>query len=140
VSYTVPKQSAATGPTDTDWDLGQGHSIIQLNLRDVNQGYYHQVNIRAWRDVGCAKAPMNSAVSCGQNQSSLVLKFMSEDNESLPAGHYQGVFTVSAQGWNDKAYTNTLTRISGLLMRKRLILSLNIQITSADMLIKRVIL
>jgi hypothetical protein len=109
VSYTVPKQSAATGPTDTDWDLGQGHSIIQLNLRDVNQGYYHQVNIRAWRDVGCAKAPMNSAVSCGQNQSSLVLKFMSEDNESLPAGHYQGVFTVSAQGWNDKAYTNTLT-------------------------------
>ena len=108
VAYTLPPQTSAIGPTATDWDLGQGYSEIQLNLREVNSAEYHQVALRAWRDVGCAKAPMNSAVSCGNGKSTLVLKYYPEDNKNLPAGRYKGEFYIQAQGWHDTQYKNTL--------------------------------
>jgi hypothetical protein len=114
VAYTVPKQSNASGPTIIDWDLGPGFSEIQLNLKEVTSGKRYQVTLRAWRDVGCGKAPINIAVSCGDKQSSLVMKYYPEDNQQLPPGHYKGVFYVQAQGWHDKSYTNRLTLMADI--------------------------
>lgn len=109
VAYILPPQASASGPVATDWDLGQGYSEIQLNLKEVSSAEDHQVTLRAWRDVGCAKAPMNSAVSCGNGQSTLVLQYYPEDNKHLPAGHYKCRFYIQAQGWHDTHYKNTLT-------------------------------
>ncbi|NMP27669.1 trypsin-like serine protease [Rahnella sp. SAP-1] len=108
VTYRVPQQDNARGPHDVHWDLGPGESEIRINLQDINSGEYHPLTLRAWRDVGCDKAPMNSAVNCGNKQSPLLLKYLGEDNKALPSGHYKGSFYILAEGWHDKSYKNKL--------------------------------
>lgn len=114
VSYTVPIQSGARGPLTDVWDSGPGFSRIVLFLRDMHKSEQHPVIIRAWRDVGCGNAPMNSAVSCGDKKSALVLQFRPDDNLSLPPGHYQGSFYIQARGWHDPHYHNTLQLIANI--------------------------
>ncbi|MBF6639109.1 hypothetical protein ITX54_20815 [Rouxiella silvae] len=107
VTYIVPKQSNATGPTVPDWDLGKGYSEIIVTLSNIKTGHNQSIKLRAWRNVGCANAPMNSATGCGK-ASPLELKYAEEDNKTLPEGHYKGTFNLLAQGWHDTNYRNNL--------------------------------
>lgn len=113
VGFVVPSQAGVTGPTGLTWSGANTPAMLTVELTDIATGVKRPVRIRGYRDDSCAAqtglVSMNDASTCYTARNShLILTYVETDNPTLPAGHYQGSFTLEAQGWHDSGYRRTL--------------------------------
>jgi hypothetical protein len=107
--FTIPNQSAATGPTSGHSSTATGYSTITVQARDAIRQTIVPVKLRAQRVRPCGAVAMNNAYSCGTDRtSSLKVWFDPIDNPTLqPGTKYSVKFNVQARTWGSTAVNKT---------------------------------
>lgn len=77
---------------------------VPVRRRSTNDGY--TINLRAQRNTGCFWTEINNGVYCrsGANYGHLRIFYRAEDNPHLPAGDYDSLFNLTANGWHSSFY------------------------------------
>lgn len=107
--FTIPNQSAATGPTSGHSSTATGYSTITVQARDALRQTIVPVKLRAQRVRPCGAVAMNNAYPCGTDRtSSLKVWFDPIDNPTLqPGTKYSVKFNVQARTWGSTAVNKT---------------------------------
>ncbi|MCC5853749.1 MAG: InlB B-repeat-containing protein [Alkalimonas sp.] len=75
---------------------------LQVPVKLAQDDSQHLLRLRAQRLSSCGPVRMENAIFCGANHhdGALQLQYLASDNSHLPAGYFQGNFTVDVNGWN----------------------------------------
>ncbi|WP_431102627.1 trypsin-like serine protease [Roseateles noduli] len=110
VFFVIPPQAGAAGPAVGRWSGTAGMSWITVDVRESRTGATAQVRLRAVRDAGCRRTPIDDAVPCpGSRDNRLKVAFRAEDNPGLKPGAYVGRFDVEALSWSDRSRQERVT-------------------------------
>jgi len=104
VHFVVPPQAGVTGPTFGQWSGAMGDTLITVEVTETRTGAADTVRLRAHRDAGCRRAPIEDATPCaGSRTNQLKIEFRAQDNPHLKPGAYIGRFEVDAVAGGDRS-------------------------------------
>jgi hypothetical protein len=110
VFFVIPSQTDAIGPTAGRSSRTKGDSMISVAVKESRTGAISTIRLRAHRDAGCRRSPIEDAAPCpGSQNNQLKVAFRADDNPGLKPGAYTGRFHVDVLSWLDRSRQERVT-------------------------------